>query len=114
MYLTSLFSELQNPLMFGFGAQGKIEYADDKHTVHIPLPGFKKEDIKIDVQSNILSVSATPAKDDKWAYEFLKRYRLPDTIDVDKINAQMKNGILEIELPILESKKPKSVSVKIK
>jgi len=111
---TSLFSESFSPLMFGLSNQGKIEYSDDKHTIQIPLPGFVKENIKIDVQSNILSITATPEKDNRWAYDFFRRYRLPDTIDVDKIDAQLKNGILEVTLPIHETKKLKTVSVKIK
>jgi HSP20 family protein len=92
--------------------------------VQFALPGMNKEDFKIDVHENRLTVSGE-RKQTKEKKEnnfrtietqygsFSRSFSLPDNIDVNNIEAEYKNGILELTLP-KDEKKIVKASIKIK
>ena len=78
--------------------------------IEVLLPGFSKEDLSLNVQNNLLTIKVEKEKEEKVeaykyarrefdAVNFEKQYRLPKTVDVEKISAQFENGVLNIELP---------------
>ena len=80
--------------------------------VKADLPGFKKENIKIELGSNNLEIIAlfdddTVEKGSNYVrrerrYTKIKRVvELPTTIIIDQANAELKNGVLQITLPKL-------------
>jgi HSP20 family protein len=84
--------------------------------IEFAVPGMKREDFKINVENNILSVTAE--KEEKkeeneknftrkeFAYgAFTRSFELPKTVDVEKIIAGYDNGILRVELPKKEEAK---------
>lgn len=86
------------------------------------LPGIKKEDITINMEGNVLSVSGQRNVDDEVKKEnyyrrersfgmFKREFTMPITVDVEKIKAEFKDGVLRIEIPKPEEKKPKSIAV---
>ena len=88
------------------------------------LAGMKPEDIKIEVQDNVLTVSGErhfeeEVKEDKY-YRIERRYgsfsrsiALPQTADEGKIEANYDNGVLEVTVPKVEVAKPKKISVAV-
>jgi len=84
----------------------------------LAAPGMKKEDFKIDVDGNILTISSEKEenKEDKnkkftrkeYSYSsFSRSFSLPEEIKQEKINAKYEDGVLKISLPRKEeSKKP--------
>lgn len=84
---------------------------NERFELHLALPGVKKEDIKIDLEKNILSISsekkATEKVEEEMKYNrrefvygtFCRTFTLPETIDVEKIKADMNDGILKVVLP---------------
>lgn len=96
---------------------------DEKHfELHVSLPGMKKEDIKIDLKNDVLSISGErklSRKEEKetryhlveTAYgSFSRSFNLPETVSKESISAEFKDGILQLVLPKTE---PKDNSVKI-
>ena len=92
-----------------------IKDAGDKYIMESELPGFEKEDIKLDINGEYLVISAehnteTEEKDDDTKYirrerrfgSYKRSFDISD-VDTEGINAEYKNGILCIELP---KKKP--------
>lgn len=76
--------------------------------LEIAAPGFSKEDFKITLDKNILTVSSekeTEQKDENYTrYEFSygkfsRSFALPKSIDIEHISAGGENGILWISLP---------------
>ncbi len=74
------------------------------------LPGMKKDDIKIDLSENVLTISGEKKKEEKvekgdyYRYErrhgtFFRRFELPFEIDPEKIKAHFEDGVLEVRLP---------------
>ncbi len=83
--------------------------SDTAFVIEMPVPGFSKEDIKINLEQQTLNISAeaknSEVSDDKWlrrefTYRNLQRsFILPKTVDIDNINADYQNGMLKITLP---------------
>ncbi len=80
----------------------------DRYLVELAIPGLAKEDIKLNVEKNVLAVSANKEvvtnegerivrKEYNYS-EFKRTFKLPKTIDTTKIEGKMENGILEITL----------------
>lgn len=87
--------------------------------IHVAVPGMNKEDFKIDLNDNYLTISG----ERKWTNEkketnfhsietqygtFSRTFTLPENVDATKINAKYVNGILEINIPKDEKKVLKS------
>ncbi|NCC73375.1 MAG: Hsp20/alpha crystallin family protein [Sphingobacteriia bacterium] len=97
---------------------------NDSFELHMAVPGVKKEDVKIDLEKNILSISSEKKAEEKadegvkysrreFAYgTFCRSFTLPETIDTDKIKADMADGILKIVLPKkVETKISKEIKI---
>ncbi|XP_009394271.2 inactive protein RESTRICTED TEV MOVEMENT 2 [Musa acuminata AAA Group] len=71
----------------------------------IQLPGFKKEDIKIQINDyGQLKISGQrPLADNRWS-RFLKELKVPDYCNVSEIKAKFEDGLLYIIKPILATK----------
>ncbi len=82
-----------------------IEKSDGWH-IRIPFPGMQKKDLSIKVEGRQLLIEGTSARKTKGeeCYQVVNRtYYLPEHLDLDKIKAQMENGMLEIDIPNLKS-----------
>ena len=93
---------------------------DDKFTISIELPGFHKSDINIDIESDVITISAerVAPSDDRKAIttrkygKFKKKYIIKEMIDNDLIDACLDHGILTLQLPKVEKIKPRRVTIK--
>ena len=95
-----------------------IHESDENFIVEVAAPGKSKEDFKIELDNDVLTISAEDKIDkeasDKngkytrreFSYSTFKRaFSLPDTVDSSKISANYNNGVLEIGLPKKEEAK---------
>jgi HSP20 family protein len=92
--------------------------------VDIDLPGVKKEDIKVDLKEGQLSVSGERhfkeevKEEDYYKVEtnfgkFTRTFSLPESVDIENIDASMDNGVLEIVIPKLaKQENMKSIAIK--
>ncbi len=100
-------------------------YEEDKEVVlKADLPGMKKEDIKIDVAENMLTISGekkTSEKIEKKDYyrhertygSFCRRFELPGELDTEKIKAHFENGVLEVRVPLTKEAEKKHTKIQI-
>lgn len=102
-----------------------IAETNDNYMVELELPGVKKDDVKITFKDHILTIEGekkmtNELKEDDFIRKesiygkFSRSFRLPEDVEVDKIDANYKDGILTITLPRVEEKKPKQIEVKVK
>ncbi len=98
---------------------------NDNYVVTCDLPGVKKEDLDISVSGNVLTIKGEKkdSREDKdgryyrretWSGSFQRTVTLPETVDPNKINAEMKNGELVLTLPKKEEVKPRQIKVNVK
>src|SRR6266851_1248749 len=92
--------------------------------VKADLPDVKKEDVKVTVESGVLTITGQrkvekEEKDKKYhrverSYgNSLRSFALPDGADGSKVNAEFKDGVLKVHLPKSEKVKPKAIEVKV-
>jgi HSP20 family protein len=102
-----------------------IKELDDKYVLELSLAGFKKEDIKIDIDNDILTILSDvkteneEETDNYKRYEFRKSsfqksYSIPSDVDINKITASQENGVLKIELVKQEDKIKQIKTIEIK
>jgi len=102
-----------------------IEESNGNIVVKAEIPGMEKDEIKVSVRNNMLSISGERKQEietkDKTFHRIERSYgkfsrtiTLPSEVDADKIKAAYKDGVLNITLPKPESMKPKQIEVEIK
>lgn len=85
--------------------------------IEIGLPGLEKEDVKISINKDDITISAETEKKDGSSfgkYSFRKSYFLDENIDKDKISAEMRNGVLSISLGLKNQKENDEKIINIK
>lgn len=102
-----------------------IEEKENAFIVKMAIPGVEKKDISIEMDHNLLSISATKEKSKseenkkftRKEYEyssFQRSFTLPDNIDKTAISASCKDGELQLILPKSENKKTEVKKIAIK
>ncbi len=97
---------------------------DDKVGVIAEIPGLDKKDLTIEVEEGVLTIAGNKHGlfDDEGAKvirkelkqsSFKRQFELGEQLNGDKVKASFKSGLLSIEIPKIEPKKPKKTAVKI-
>jgi len=99
-----------NGSFFQKGAAVNILENEKNYILEFAAPGFEKEEFKIDLESQVLTISADKKSENKttdkeytrreFAYEAFRRsFNLPENAQADAIKAEYKSGILFVTIP---------------
>ena len=88
------------------------------------LPAMTRDDIDITLENNTLTLRGEKkfeqdVKDEQYHHvertygSFSRSFALPTTVDVNKVSAEYKDGVLTIKLPFREEAKPKQIKVDV-
>ncbi len=102
-----------------------IYETDNEIVLKAELPEVKKEDVRVSIENNLLTIRgerkfSEETKKENYhrverSYgEFMRSFTLPSFIDASKVNAEFKDGLLRVTLAKREEAKPKQVEVKVK
>jgi len=105
-----------------------IDISEDEKNIYLKadLPGMNQKDIKVSVEDNVLTISGErksereEKKEGKFyrlerVYgEFCRSFTLPDYVDISKISAEYKDGVLALTIPRTEEKKSKAIEIEVK
>jgi HSP20 family protein len=83
----------------------------DVFLIRADFPGVEQQDVDIRFEKNTLTLQG-PFKQGNHAYLWARSFVLPGGIDADKIQAQLKDGVLAVTLPKQESLKPRQIPVR--
>jgi len=103
-----------------------IKETDKAYVIELAAPGLKKDDFQIELDNNVLTISykkedekeeknETYTRREFYFTEFKRSFTLPETANLDKIDAKYKDGILEITIEKKEEaqvKPKKKISIK--
>jgi HSP20 family protein len=102
-----------------------IKELDEMYQIEMAVPGFEKESFNLEVEGDLLKISAEVKEEHNSEEEnytrkefsfqsFERSFTLPETVDANKIEASYTNGILNINLPKREEAKvqpPRKINI---
>ncbi|GAB2765000.1 Hsp20/alpha crystallin family protein [Rhabdobacter roseus] len=111
-------NEVLNPASLGSVPAVNIAENENGFRIEVAAPGLSKEDFKLDLNQNKLTISAQKQQKDEQTNEkytrmefkyssFQRTFTLPTSVDFDKVEASYADGVLNIALPKREEAKPK-------
>ena len=97
-------------------------WTDDFLNLRVVLPGVHQEDLKLSIEGGHLVIQGErkPLKDfgkegavyNQLAYgKFERRMELPNGLDLDKLQANLNEGLLDIRIPVAAAVKPKQIKI---
>jgi len=98
---------------------------DQAYNLYLAAPGLKKEDFKITINENSLSVSTEKSQEGAQVNEkfsrkefsfssFTRRFNLPEQVDQHSITAQYEQGVMTIILPKKQAEKSSTREISVK
>ena len=102
-----------------------IAETDNEFTIKAEIPEVNKEDVKVTVDSGVLTIRGERKQEkeekdkkfhrvERYYGSFTRSFTLPDNVDESKIEASFKDGMLNLQIPKTEAAKPKAIEVKVK
>jgi HSP20 family protein len=100
-----------------------ITESDDGYAITIELPGTQKEDVTVECHENVLAVKGEKKseREEKGEHRhyversygsFSRSFTLPSDAAGDQVKATFRDGVLSVEIPKAEQRKPKVVDIK--
>ena len=101
-----------------------IQETEKEYLIKADLPEMKKEEVKVELREGVLTIEGErklekEEKDKKFHKiereygKFVRRFALPTEIDATKVQAEFKDGVLNVHLPKTAVAKPKAIEVKV-
>jgi HSP20 family protein len=96
--------------------------ADEYFVLKADLPGLSEDDVTIEVQDSVLTISGSRQAEHERSEQgwfrlersygsFSRALTLPDGVDPDKVEARFDRGVLEVRIPKPEERKPRRISI---
>ncbi|MGW8194684.1 MAG: Hsp20/alpha crystallin family protein [Desulforhopalus sp.] len=93
---------------------------EDEILLLADMPGVTKDKITVNVDNGKLEISGVRNLESKgvenWQefgdVEYRRVFSVPQSIDVAKVNAELKDGVLKLNLPKAESAKPRTIEIR--
>ena len=115
----------ENGMSFsGWSPAVDVQETDKEYLIKADLPDVKKEDVKVELLDGTLTIEGErqQEKEEKGKKfhkiereygKFLRRFAMPSEVDASKVQADFKNGVLNVHLPKSATAKPKAIDVKV-
>ncbi len=104
-----------------------VREAKDELVLSAELPGLETKDVSVSVENSVLTIGGEKRQEfettndegqvhiaERHYGRFERSFRLPQTVDAEKIDAKFKDGVLTVALPKVEAAKPRKIEVRVK
>jgi HSP20 family protein len=96
----------------------------DDYVFKLEVPGLNKDDINVELKDHTLSIKGEKKEEkevkkydyhriESYSGTFSRSFVLPKDIDARKVNASLKDGVLELRVPKTEEQKPKAIPISL-
>jgi HSP20 family protein len=114
------------PVNFNGGRRLPVDFHADENefVVTAEIAGLDPEDLQIEIKDDILTVKGEVKSETNGDGEYLlkeifhgefsRSLRLPEAVEIDKVEAKVENGLLMINLPKAEEARPKAIKINTK
>jgi HSP20 family protein len=101
-----------------------ISETETEYLIKAELPEVAREDVKVTVDENVITISGERRKEAEHKDEkvhrvesfygrFARSFRLPEDADINAIQAESRNGVLKVRVPKTPAPKPRTVEVQV-
>lgn len=92
---------------------------EDEILLHADMPGVTKENSRVRLENGRLEISGlrtlktsgSASREEFGNVEYQRIFSVPQTIDIEKVNAELKDGVLRLHLPKSEAARPKEIEI---
>lgn len=99
-----------------------LRESEDGYVMRIGLPGVEDSDLQLTVEGSTLALEADTRYETPEGFQLIREecppvcykavYEIPDLVQAEAVKAQLKDGVLIVELPKREEVKPRKIAVK--
>jgi HSP20 family protein len=91
----------------------QVNTSDDVWRIDVPMPGIDPKDVTLDVAGNTLSIRAEVPSDDrdKNPTHYEQTFNIPQFLNLEKLTASHRHGMLRLTIPLKESVKPRRIQI---
>jgi HSP20 family protein len=90
----------------------QVTTKDDGWRIDIPMPGVDPKYVSLEAAGTTLSIRAEiPSDDEKQPVRYEQTLTIPHFLDLDKLSASHRHGMLRLTLPLKESVKPRRIQI---
>lgn len=108
----------------GFAPQFEVKETKEAFIFKADLPGVEEKNIEVTLTGNRLTVSGVRDQEDRHEGEnffadervfgtFTRAFTLPDGVDGDQVSADLKDGVLTLQIPKKPEHQPKKIAIKV-
>ncbi len=108
----------------GFSPAVDVQETEKEYLFQMDLPGLNEKDLNISFVGRELQVTGERRKEEategtrhhrseRFFGKFEKTFLLPEDVNSEKIEAQFKNGVLQIRVPKVEAAQPKTIQIQV-
>lgn len=102
-----------------------VSETKDNFVVKAELPGLEAKDVNVTISGDLLTIKGEKKKEeeekDEQSYcaeryygSFQRVFRLPTSVQADKVEATFDKGVLKVSIPKVEEAKKKEIDIKVK
>jgi len=103
----------------GFTPPVDVHETEEEYLVKIDVPGVKSDDVNVEINDSVLSISGSRVADETGTAQLVERpygsfartLTLPQGVDSDSIEAGYHDGVLELRIPKPAERKPKKITI---
>jgi len=101
--------------LFEMGRDDYELYEEDgEFVLSVEMPGFDPDEIEVTWDDGVLNIAGEHADEERNRRRtYHRRFRFPKSVDDGEISAQYRNGILEIDLPVVEEASTRGTEIEI-
>jgi HSP20 family protein len=107
-----------------FAPPFEVKETKDAFIFRADLPGVEEKNIEVSLTGNLLTVNGLRDQEDRHEGEnffadertfgsFTRAFTLPDGVDGEHVNAELKDGVLTLQIPKKPEHQPKKISIKV-
>jgi HSP20 family protein len=106
-------SDLPTRTATGPSTSFQVNATDDGWRIDVPMPGIDPKDVTLDVAGNTLTIRADVPSDDtdKNPAHYEQTFSIPQFLDLEKLSASHRHGMLRLTVPVKDSVKPRRIPI---
>ena len=114
--LESVFDQFWNELpdrtAAGHSPSFQVTTTDDGWRIDVPLPGIDPQNVNLDAAGHSVTIRAEqPASRNTSAARYEQSFAVPQFLDVERMSASYRHGMLQLTLPLKDSVKPRRIHI---